>query len=139
MIRFFKKIIDWLRSRHMYVIADATDNSITLSRALFHHMGGLSLEKAKVFAFYVPAVEPHHGHYGFILNPEFDKETQLADIQYNTKHRTIGFEMLNPTVNRMFYDYGLQPMTKVKLTVNCKQLHDITYYQIVPPKNNCAL
>ena len=134
MKKILKKIINWFRSRHMYVIADATDNSITFSHALFHHMGGLSLEQAKVFAFYVPAVEPRQGHYGFILNPEFDQETQLADIQYNTKHRTIGFEMLNPTVNRMFYDYGLRPMTKVKLTVKCKRLHEITYYQISPPQ-----
>ena len=133
MKKILKKIINWLRKRHMYVIADATDNSITFSRALFHHMGGLSLEQAKVFTFYVPAVEPQQGHYGFILNPEFDQKTQLADIQYNTKHRTIGFEMLNPTVNRMFYDYGLRPMTKAKLSVKAKTAGDITYYEICPP------
>ena len=133
MKKLFKIILDWLRYRHMWVIADATDNSITFSRALFHHMGGLSLGQAKVFTFYVPAVEPHQGHYGFMLNPEFDKKTQLADIQYNTKHRTIGFEMLNPTVNRMFYDYGLRPMTKAKLSVKAKTAGDITYYEICPP------
>ena len=55
MKKILKKIINWLRKRHMYVIADATDNSITFSRALFQHMGGLSLEKAKVFAFYIPS------------------------------------------------------------------------------------
>lgn len=60
MKKILKKIINWLRKRHMYVIADATDNSVTFSRALFHHMGGLSLEQAKVFAFYVP----HQGHHG---------------------------------------------------------------------------
>ena len=130
MKKLFKIILDWLRYRHMWVIADATDNSITFSRALFHHMGGLSLEQAKVFTFYVP----DNATYGFVLNPQFDQKTQLADIQYNTKHRTIGFEMLNPTVNRMFYDYGLRPMTKVKLTVKCKRLHEITYYQICPPQ-----
>lgn len=134
MKKLLKIILDWLRYRHMWVIADATDNSITLNKALCHHMRLLEHDQAKVFAFYVPAVEPHQGHYGFMLNPEFDKKTQLADIQYNTKHRTIGFEMLNPTVNRMFYDYGLRPMTKVKLTVKCKRLHEITYYQICPPQ-----
>ena len=133
MKKILKKIINWLRKRHMYVIADATDNSITFSRALFQHMGGLSLEKAKVFAFYVPADESHQGHYGFILNPEFDQETQLADIQYNSKHRTIGFEMLNPTVNRMFYDYGLQPLAKVKLSVKPHPLGNNCYYAILPP------
>lgn len=133
MKKILKKIINWFRKRHMYVIADATDNSITFSHALFQHMGGLSLEKAKVFAFYVPAVEPRQGHYGFILNPEFDQETQLADIQYNSKHRTIGFEMLNPTVNRMFYDYGLQPLAKVKLSVKPHPLGNNCYYAILPP------
>ncbi len=135
-MKLLKRIYNWFRSRHMYVIADATDNSITFSHALFHHMGGLSLEQAKVFAFYVPAVEPRQGHYGFILNPSFEQETQLADIQYNTKHRTIGFETLNPTVNRIFYDYGMPALIKAKLDVKVKTAGDITYYQICPPVNN---
>lgn len=129
MKKILKKITNWFRKRHMYVIADATDNSITFSRALFQHMGGLSLEKAKVFAFYIPSKL----QYAFILNPEFDQETQLADIQYNSKHRTIGFEMLNPTVNRMFYDYGLQPLAKVKLSVMPRPLGNNCYYAILPP------
>jgi len=133
MITILRKIINWFRKRHMYVIADATDNSITFSRALFQHMGGLSLEKAKVFAFYVPADEPRKGHYGFLVNPEFDQETQLADIQYNTKYRTTGFEMLCPSVNRMFYDYGLQPLAKVKLSVKPRPLGNNCYYAILPP------
>ena len=125
MKKLFKKILDWFRRRHMYVIADGSDNSITLSRALFHHMGGMELEQAKVFAF---------NTYGFILNPQFDQETQLADIQYNEKYRTIGFPMLNPSVARMFYDYQMPALIRAKLNVKAKTAGDITYYEICPPR-----
>lgn len=129
MKKLFKKILDWFRRRHMYVIADGSDNSITLSRALFHHMGGMELTEAKVFAFYVP----DDNTYGFILNPQFDQETQLADIQYNEKYRTIGFPMLNPSVARMFYDYHMPALIRAKLNVKAKTAGDITYYEICPP------
>jgi hypothetical protein len=114
----------------MWVIADASDNSITLSRALFRHMGGMELNEAKVFAFFIP----DDGTYGFVLNPTFDQETQLADIQYNEKYRTIGFAMLNPSVARMFYDYQLPALIRVKLSVKHKTAGDITYYQICRPR-----
>lgn len=129
MKKIFRKILDWFRRHHMYVIADGSDNSITLSRSLFHHMGGMELTEAKVFAFYIP----DDNTYGFVLNPEFDQETQLADIQYNEKHRTIGFPMFNPSVARMFYDYQMPALIKAKLSVKAKTAGDITYYQICPP------
>lgn len=142
MIKFFKKIIDWFRYRHMYVIADASDNSITLSRSLFKHMGGLELDQAKVFVFKIPTAgrRPQDSEarpiYAFTVNPEFpaDTEPPLADIQYNSKYKTIGFETLNPTVNRIFYDYGMPALVKVKLTVKPKKTAQIIYYQICPPQ-----
>lgn len=130
MKNLFKIILDWFRRRHMYVIADGSDNSITLSRALFHHMGGMELSEAKVFAFYVP----DNNTYGFVLNPSFDQETQLADIQYNEKYKTIGFPMLNPSVARMFYDYQMPALIRAKLNVKAKTAGEITYYEICPPR-----
>lgn len=142
MIKFFKKIIDWFRYRHMDVIADASDNSITLSRSLFKHMGGLELDQAKVFMFKIPTAgrRPQNSAtrpiYAFTINPEFpgDANPPLADIQYNSKYKSIGFETLNPTVNRIFYDYGMPALVKVKLTVKPKKTAQITYYQICPPQ-----
>lgn len=134
----------WYRHRSLYVVADASDNSITLSRALFDLMDVMSLDEAKVFVFRLcnaatEDVEHTGSIYAFILNPGFAQPTQCADIQYNGKHRTIGFECLCPTVNRIFYEYGLPATTtKVKLSVGQAVLRDgehrgKAYYIIYPP------
>ena len=122
-MNFLKKI----NLRRRYVIADASDNSITLSRALFRHMDVFKLDQAKVFVFKVGE------DYGFMLNPQLEHETPLADIQYNTKYRTVGFECLYPTVNRIFYDYGLPPLAKAKLSVKVCKAKFFDYYLICRP------
>lgn len=129
----------WLRLGKFYVIADATDNSITLSKWLFRMMDVYNQDEAKVFVFKLSAVRGlTPSEYAFTLNPKLEQETQLCDIQYNQKHHCIGFETLNPTVNSIFYDYGLTADTRCKLSVD--MLHtdagDITYYKLLRPKNN---
>lgn len=136
-MKFFRNILDWFRYRHMWVIADASDNSITLSKALFHHMGGLDMEQAKVLVIKVAPGDPSDmaHHYAFTLNPSLEQDdAPLADIQYNSKYKSIGFEALSPTVNRIFYDYSLPALIKVKLTVKPRNSKDITYYEICPPR-----
>lgn len=125
-----KKLFTWLRSRFgMFVIADARDNSITLSKRLFDHMQVFKHDKAKVFVFFIP----EHNCYGFVLNPQFEQETQLCEIQYNTKHKCIGFESLNPSVNRIFYDYGLPAEIGCQLSVKPKTVGNMKYYIICRP------
>ena len=134
----------WYRHRSLYVIADATDNSITLSHALFDLMGVMDLDVAKVFVFHLcNACSEDMEHtvrmYAFMLNPDLEQPAPLADIQYNSKYQTIGFECLCPTVNRIFYDYGLPPTaTKVKFsiepaTVSGGSPSGKPYYIIFPP------
>lgn len=128
------------QQRTMYIIADPADNSITLSRRLFNHMNVMKLDVAKVMVFKLADMGANPC-YAFCLNPPIDEPTQLADIQYNSKHKTIGFESLVPTVNRIFYDYGLPCDRKVKLSVSventslvpdiCSQ--HIVYYKIIRP------
>ena len=105
------KFLSWLSSQFFNIIADPNDNSITLNKWLYRDMVG-SLASAKVFVFSIPDT----AEYGFIVNPNFDQPTQLADIQYNTKYHCIGFESLNPTVNRIFYDYRL-PDVRCRMAV----------------------
>lgn len=128
----------WYRHRSLYVIADPADNSVTLSRALFEHMDVMNQEQAKVFMFSVGDGSAGTGIYAFTLNPDIEQPTCLADIQYNSKHHSIGFEALVPTVNRIFYDYGLPYDRPVKLsvepaTVPCgsQQGKTFTYYKIL--------
>lgn len=126
-------IITWARSLFMYVIADATDNSITFSKRLFKSLNVMKLDVAKVYTFYIPDVKC----YGFILNPNFEQETQLADVQYNQKKHCVGYECLVPTVNRILYDYGLQANNRYKLSVKaCKMPNGTRYYQICRPYGN---
>lgn len=123
----------WYRHRSLYVIADPADNSITLSRALFNHMEVMQQDKAQVYVFRLMDTKD----YAFALNPQIEQPTALCDIQYNSKHRTIGFETLCPTVNRIFYDYNL-PQQVSKLSVDAILLtpaegKPFYIYQILQP------
>lgn len=130
-----KRILLWWRSlryHRYYVIADCSDNSITFSRMLYKHieLSSQCEDAAKVFVFNIPAWNT----YGFAVNPVLDRETQLADIQYNEKYKTIGFESLCPSVNRIFCDYGLQCDFKMKLSVTVHKLGDgKVFYNIERP------
>ncbi len=129
-----KRLRRWWRSLRYfryYIIADPADNSVTFSRKLFGHI-------AKTYAPQVSVECPHSeaagnprvyvfaisrwNTYGFVVNPDLPQKTTLADIQYNEKYKTIGFEALCPTVNRILYDYGLPADRKVKLTVTIRRL-----------------
>lgn len=69
-----------------------------------------------------------------MLNPPIEAQTQLCSIQYNAKYKTVGFETLCPTINRILYDYGISGTKPCKLSVS---IHlDGTgqqYYQIEHP------
>ena len=126
-----RKFLHWLTGRlSCYVIADATDNSVTFSRRLFRDLRIMKMSQAKVYVFWVP----DKGCYAFVMNPELGVETQLAEVMYNDKHRCIGFESLVPTVNRIFYEYGLPVGSRCKLTVKtAKTATGMVYYQICRP------
>ena len=148
------RVSRWYRHRALYVIADATDNSITFSKALFDLMDVMKLDVAKVYVFKlfnVKSLSRELPLYAFAINPPFEQETQLADIQYNAKHKCIGFESLCPTVNKIFYDYGLPHNTKAKLSIDTGFLDvcdrdgkdgkdanptHFKYYIILPPHDN---
>lgn len=129
--KLFRKLVDRLLRKSCFVILDSRDNSVTFSKRLYKISGIEKMEKAKVFCFFVPST----GHYAFCFNPEFKQETHLANVMYNVKYRCIGFECLVPTVNRIFYDYGLPAIDKAKLSVVVRKMEDptLTYYQICKP------
>lgn len=134
--KMLNRISLWWRSFRFfryYIIADCNDNSITFSRKLYKHIELSSHcdDRAQVFTFKVPAWNT----YGFIINPELPYKTWLAEIQYNEKYRTIGFESLCPTINTIFYEYGLPAELKMKLTVTVRKLADgKVFYNIEHPR-----
>lgn len=115
----FQRIITWWRNRHRFVIVDPRDNSVTFSRCLFDHIKDTYSADdiaPKVFVFYIPA----NKCYGFAVNIPFDRPAQMADVQYNSKHKCIGFESLNPTIARILYDYGITHLKPCKLSVTTR-------------------
>ena len=95
----------WWQSLLYYVIADPTDNSITLSKRLFLHIknNARKSDAARVFVFRISGNDT----FGFSINPDIKQPTQMCDIQYNDKYKCIGFETLCPSVGRILYEYGL--------------------------------
>lgn len=114
--------------RKTYVIIDGADNSVTLSEKLYKRIEKVCTDEAKVFVFRLS----HEPVYAFCVNPILEQPTQLADIQYNSKYRCIGFESLNPTVNRILYDYSLPAGSRVKLSVEPEKVQDMEIYKIMP-------
>lgn len=128
----FSKLIHKWKSLKYYVIADPADNSVTLSEHLFNHIrrNAQGDDAPSVFVFRIP----DNGTFGFMLNPEIGKPTQMCQIQYNGKYRCIGFETLCPSVGRIFFDYGLEAHRPVKLSVSVMETaQGKTYYQIDLP------
>lgn len=128
----FSKLIHKWKSLKYYVIADPSDNSVTLSKHLFNHIRSNAQgdDVTSVFVFRIP----DNGTFGFMLNPGIEQPTQMCQIQYNGKYRCIGFETLCPSVGRIFFEYGLAAHSPVKLSVSVMETaQGKIYYQIDMP------
>lgn len=136
---FFKRLISLWLSYNYYIIADPSDNSVTLSKKLFSHMRKASTEKndaSSVFVFRLWRGDV--ANYGFIVNPDIDKPTQLCQIQYNGKYKCVGFESLCPSVGRIFYDYKLPALHPVKLSIEIQKIpQNKLIYIIKKPNEKC--
>ncbi len=126
-----KKLKDLLLQRWLYVIVDSSDSSITLSPILFKRMGGKALSGAKALVF---RMSPS-GKYAFTINPDVGEGALLADIQYNYKYKTIGFETLIPTVSRILFDYGLAEGRMHILHVTTTMVNDMEIFVMNPPRS----
>lgn len=133
MKKTIRTIISWLRSLRFFVVADPADNSITLSKGLFAHIKANATKgDAKVFVFKIAG----SNDYGFMLEPAIEQPTQLCDIQYNGKYKSIGFETLCPSVGQIFYDYGLGHEKQTLLSVSIQKTIDgKIYYQLDRPND----
>lgn len=126
-----RKIINWFKLRRQYyIIADASDNSMTVNRKLYKAMDVENTDDIRILMFRVEDC------FGFIINSEETKtdDVHYSTLQYNSKHKSIGFETLNPTVNRMFYDFKFPgTITKCKLSVTKEKIKGRIYFKIHNP------
>ena len=125
----FRKLIERLEALRLYVIADAKDSSVTFSRGLYKRLRVMRQTEAKIIVFTVKGTHD----YAFMMNPpELTKDdTQLADIMYDYSDGSVGFESLVPTVNRIFFDYGLPAESKWKLNVKERTMSNGKRYYII--------
>lgn len=118
-MKILKRIKNIIMSLKYYVIADPSDNSITLSDGLFNHIIK-HYNKYKLYSVFVFRIADHTS-FGFMIVEDMKEKTQLCQIQYNEKYKSIGFETLCPSVGRIFYEYGLPYDKKCKLSVSVKK------------------
>ena len=116
--------------RRMFVVAEATDNSITFSSALCRDVMKHNPSKAKVFTFTFK--ENGIPYYAFTIDPDIKEETQFSEIQYNSKYRCVGYECLIPSVTRIFNEYGIND-NKKKLVVTSRYVCKMKIYIIRRP------
>lgn len=112
-MRWLANINQWLQGLTLFVILDGRDNSVTFSRGLWRRIRPHLSDRADILGYKAGDV------YGFALNPTLDKERDnaIAQVQYNAKHRCIGYESLVPTLARIFTDYGIPIGCRVRLHV----------------------
>lgn len=126
MIRLFRKLRDKIFSAMtnvmLFVELDATDNSITLSRRLVKHVKDKITEENNVYVFKVLE------EYAFAINVKElkNEDTVRAPLQYNDRHKTVGFYAACPSVNRIVYDYNLPDQAIVR--VKKKRKKNIEYF-----------
>ena len=126
MIRLFRKLRDKIFSAMtnvmLFVELDATDNSITLSRRLVNHVKDKITEENNVYVFKVLE------EYAFAINVKElkNEDTVRAPLQYNDRHKTVGFYAACPSVNRIVYDYNLPDQAIVR--VKKKRNNNIEYF-----------
>lgn len=116
--------------RRMFVVADATDNSITFSSALCKDVMKQNPSKAKVFTFIIK--DNGIPYYAFTVDPDIKEETQFSEIQYNSKYRCVGYESLVPSVTRIFNEYGISD-SKKKLAIRVRYVCKMKIYIIQRP------
>lgn len=110
---------------------DSRDNSITFSKGLSTVIDAFSLNEAKVLTFSIPERDT----YAFTINPKLDENTQLADIMYNAKYKSVGYECLVPTVNAILYKYGFPFPSRVRIDVRRTRIGDNVVYEFKKPRN----
>ncbi len=131
MMQLFNKL---LRYKRFSVLLDGRDNSITFSHSLYKEIEKRHIRKGETHTIVFNL--PKANNYAFAIDPLELKgvNTQMSEIQYNPLYKSVGFESLCPTVNKILFDYGLPYDKPVKLKVfSHTLLNGMVYYEICRP------
>lgn len=118
---FWRRLYDFFHRKECYIVVDPRDNSVTMSRGLCRKVKVDDLTNDKVWV-----GRNSRGGYVIQFNCTLDEEqTQVAHLQYNSKYKSYGFETLTPSVNLMYYKWGLQDAAPRKLSVWESMMPDV--------------
>lgn len=104
-----------------YVVLSAADDSVTFSPALLRAIRRHTGNDLKVLTLGVSGTQD----YCFFVGPKMEELTdglKLPTIQYDIRTKEYGYHCFSPTVNKMFYEWGLDADAKVKCKVTRKKV-----------------
>lgn len=123
----------WVDEHTCSVLIDGSDNSVSMSKGMIKAVGiyDKDIEGALI-------VKTTDEQYGIVFKekdrPEHSELSNVANIQYNSKYKSIGFETLTPMANRILDDYGLPIMSKQKFSVKLRKSIFLEYWEICRKK-----
>jgi hypothetical protein len=104
-----------------HVILRASDDSVTFSAALLRTIRRHTAKDLRVLTVSVKGTND----FAFIVAPKMNEVTEdvkLPTIQYNAATKEYGYHCFNPSVNMMFYEWGLNVDAVVKCRVSRKRV-----------------
>lgn len=138
----FKYLIDKVkgfRHRNDFVVLDGRANSVTLSKGIYEHIMQKERTDNSIFVFRLS----NRGTYGFCMREDWKElskvNTIFTQLQFNQKHKKIGFRSDYPSVTAILDEYDLPLDRMVRLTcIPRKSAKGEPYYEIMRPNLNSS-
>lgn len=138
----FKYLIDKIkvfRHRNDFVVLDGRANSVTLSKGIYDHIMQKERTDNSIFVFRLS----DRGTYGFCMREDWKElskvNTIFTQLQFNQKHKKIGFRSDYPSITAILDDYNLPLNRMVRLTcIPRKSAKGEPYYEIMRPNLNSS-
>lgn len=124
-------------NRNNFVVLDGRTNSVTLSKGIYDHIMRKQRTDYSIFVFSLAEEDT----YGFCMREDWEElrrtNTNYTQLQFNQKHKKVGFRTDLPSVTGILDDYHL-PLDKMVRLSCIPRLSGKgeTYYEIIPPKSN---
>lgn len=134
--KYLKDKINGFRYRNHYVVLDGRANSVTLSKGIYDHIMRKERSDNSVFVFGLP----DRGTYAFCMREDWEELSQantiFTQLQFNQKHKKIGFRSDYPSVTAILDEYNLPLDRMVRLTcIPRKSCKGEPFYEIIRPKS----
>lgn len=104
----------WSLFRPLRITLYGSDNTISINKSLYQMLAHLGInDNNRIYSFHI-----EDNRYGFCILPPLlsGVDTFFSPLRYDHESRTIGFEMLCPTIQSIFYRWNLPPESIINTT-----------------------